>query len=425
MKRLLVMANFISHCLGIRSVVNAYGSREFSECRRALSAQITLRRVKMKKNAWWLSMVVVALGLVVSGCAEKQQPGAGAGAADASEAKTLRTITVEHAKGTTEVPFAPKRVFVLDLASLDTIDALGLGEYVAGVQEFRNIPEYLSTYYDREAIVVLPTALQGHRDEDAVEAGYNAIDADLIIGGPRQFADYELLSEIAPTIIMVGAGVASGGGVPATNSGALLDLTKSEAAKMASIWGKDAEIEAILADYAARAAVLKQAVSGKSGIVAAPNTRIGGITLSTDAGTFLAELGFVNLSETAPEDLGGVQAMTAGSWDDDDDDEAAAGVETGRGGSGRNEPLDPEAVAEAVKIINGWIEAQNPEYVLIYDTLYTSLDEAAKANAEYTGVRDLTVYKNGRTFFLSGVSTTKGGLTFAESQIVELEAIFF
>lgn len=340
----------------------------------------------------------------------------------ASSAQTPTTVTIDHAQGTTEVPSSPKRVFVLDLASLDTIDTLGLGEYVAGVQEFRNIPSYLSKYYDDEDVVVLPTAYGGHQDESETDLStvYNSIDADLIIGGSRQAENYELLSELAPTIIMVGSQDYED---TDTSIPDLLDITSSEATKIASIWGKDTELKAILEDYESRVAALRQTISGKSGIITAPNDRVGGITLSTTSDSFLTELGFINLADTAPEDLGGIQALTAKNREsaqaadaEDSDSESAAT-------KGKTE-LDPEAVANALKTITDWIEEQNPEYLFIYDTVYTSLDEVAEDRTEYPGVRELTVYKNGNTYFLSGLSTTRGGLAFAESQIAELEEVF-
>ena len=44
-----------------------------------------------------------------------------AGALSAGAAMAQSTVAVQHAKGTTEVPAAPKRVVVYDLASLDTM----------------------------------------------------------------------------------------------------------------------------------------------------------------------------------------------------------------------------------------------------------------------------------------------------------------
>jgi len=377
------------------------------------------------KRITTLALSAIMLVGVLAGC---QSSAADASGTSASAAQNPTTVTVEHALGTTEVTFAPTRVFVLDLAALDTIDALGLGEYVVGVQEFRNIPTYLSAYYDDDAIVVLPTAYTGHGSDDDddddettsdLAAAYNSVDADLIIGGSRQVDDYELLSELAPTIIMLG----SDDDDETTASTDLLDLTSSEATTIASIWGQDTEVKAILADYESRIDALKEAISGKSGIIAAPNDRVGGITLSTtESDSLLTELGFINLGDTAPEDLGGIQALTSKSRQSSETtDTETASTESSGGGT---TSLDADVIAEALKAITDWIEEQNPAYLLIYDSLYTSLDEAADADAEYPGVRELTVYKNGNAFFLSSLATTKGGLSFAENQIAELEKVF-
>jgi iron complex transport system substrate-binding protein len=380
----------------------------------------------LSKKITALILTAVLLAGVLAGCKSATEPPdtSASPTAGSGDINHPATITIKHESGTTEVPFAPTRVFVLDIASLDTIDALGLGEYVVGVQEFRNVPSYLSKYYDSERIVVLPTAIQGHRDDEAVEAGYNSIDADLIIGGSRQVVDYDELSEIAPTIIMIGAQSSYDGSVSIPP---LVEFTRSEATKIASIWGKTAEAEALLAEIETRAAALELAFSGKSGVFAAPNGTVGGLALSTDDNVFLIELGFENLSLTAPEDLGGILALVAESRasrganraatddDDDDDDGYVRGEAT---------PLDPEVVATALRTVTDWIEEQNPEYLIVINSTYANLDEAAAAGAEYPGVRDLTVFKNGGVYFLPATEITKGGLTFAKNQLSELEKIF-
>ncbi|MBD7956044.1 ABC transporter substrate-binding protein [Microbacterium sp. Sa4CUA7] len=96
----------------------------------------------------------------------------------------------QYEQTTVEVPVNPESIVVFDMASLDTIGALG-GE-VAGAP-LDSVPDYL----------------QGYLADDAFNAGtlfeadLVAIEAqqpDLIIIGGRSTALYEDLSEIAPTV---------------------------------------------------------------------------------------------------------------------------------------------------------------------------------------------------------------------------------
>ncbi|MFD0987956.1 siderophore ABC transporter substrate-binding protein [Methyloligella solikamskensis] len=99
-------------------------------------------------------------------------------------------ITVEHAKGTTTLPNTPETVLVFDVASLDTLDAIGVD--VAGVAG-GFFPGHLSKYADDKYEKI------GSLFEPDYEA-VNAAEPDLIITGGRSTAAYGDLSGIAPTI---------------------------------------------------------------------------------------------------------------------------------------------------------------------------------------------------------------------------------
>ncbi|MFC5584567.1 siderophore ABC transporter substrate-binding protein [Nitratireductor kimnyeongensis] len=99
-------------------------------------------------------------------------------------------ITVKHAQGETVLADTPKTVLTFDLASLDTLDALGVE--VAGVPNAL-IPDYLSEYQGDGYVKV------GSLFEPDFEA-VNAAKPDLIIVATRSSPQYEALSKIAPTI---------------------------------------------------------------------------------------------------------------------------------------------------------------------------------------------------------------------------------
>lgn len=111
-------------------------------------------------------------------------------AAGPAAAQDAPTVTIEHAQGKTEVPQTPKRVVVLDLATLDTLDALGVA--VIGVPGGVK-PERLLKYNDDRYTKV------GTLFEPDYEA-INALDPDLVIVGNRSAAKYKDVSAIAPAI---------------------------------------------------------------------------------------------------------------------------------------------------------------------------------------------------------------------------------
>lgn len=104
--------------------------------------------------------------------------------------RVLAQTTIAHAKGSTTVPSSPRRVLVYDLASLDSLQALGVT--VLGVPSTR-FPAYLSAYGGRAYAKI------GSVFEPDLEA-VNAARPDLIIVGGRSSAKYAELARMAPTI---------------------------------------------------------------------------------------------------------------------------------------------------------------------------------------------------------------------------------
>ncbi|UWX96452.1 siderophore ABC transporter substrate-binding protein [Arthrobacter zhaoxinii] len=112
-------------------------------------------------------------------------------AADADvESAQAKTVTVEHAQGSTEVPVNPETVYTFDLGALDTMDALDID--VDGVPA-ANFPESLAKYGAEE---ITKIGSMKEPDFEAINAGA----PDLIIISGRVADSYDELSEIAPTI---------------------------------------------------------------------------------------------------------------------------------------------------------------------------------------------------------------------------------
>lgn len=106
------------------------------------------------------------------------------------ENQTIEVIDGEGKK--VEVPSKPKRVVVFDNGSLDTIDALSVGDRVVGVPA-KSIPNYLSNYRK--------VSSAGRIKEPDLEK-VNQLKPDLIIISGRQEDYKEKMEQIAPTLYM-------------------------------------------------------------------------------------------------------------------------------------------------------------------------------------------------------------------------------
>lgn len=105
--------------------------------------------------------------------------------------KAGESITITHTAGETEVPKNPKKVVVLDYASLDIMDSMEI-EGLVGLPQ-KNLPTYLSDYKSDKYEDL------GGLKEFSLEK-INELDPDLIIIEGRQADYYDDLSAIAPTI---------------------------------------------------------------------------------------------------------------------------------------------------------------------------------------------------------------------------------
>lgn len=105
------------------------------------------------------------------------------------------THAVIHTAGVSEVPNDPRRIVVLDAASLDAVCALGLWERVVGVSSASDErPDYLGTGVAEIPAVGSP----GSPGLAAVEQAQ----PDLILGASADTGLYESLSSVAPTVIV-------------------------------------------------------------------------------------------------------------------------------------------------------------------------------------------------------------------------------
>ena len=164
-------------------------------------------------------------------------------------APAFAQTTVDTARGPAEVPQAPESVVVYDVAAVDTLDALGV--VPAGVTD--------TLYVDYLDDVATQAEVAGTLFEPDFEA-VNAMQPDLVIVGGRSAAQYDALSDLAPTIDMT---------IPGD------DLVPSALARLeayGTIFSKEAEAEALAAEFAAKLDEARAAVAGKgTGLIVLTN----------------------------------------------------------------------------------------------------------------------------------------------------------
>ena len=149
-------------------------------------------------------------------------------------------ITVAHAQGETTVAENPQTVITFDLATLDTLEALGVE--IAGVPS-TNMPEYLGKYAGEDYLKV----------GSLFEPDYEAVAAaapDLIIVAGRSSAAYPELAKIAPTVDL-------------SNDWARFeDSIKENSRTLGEIFGKEAAVESLIETLDASIAEAREAADG-------------------------------------------------------------------------------------------------------------------------------------------------------------------
>ncbi|PQF21095.1 siderophore ABC transporter substrate-binding protein [Enterococcus mundtii] len=134
-------------------------------------------------------LVMASLGLAACGNNEAQTSETTA----SSSVATDTTLTVKDSNGeSVEVQQNPDKVVVFDNGSLDTLDALGVGDKVVGAAT-KNLPAYLEKYQEVESA-------GGIKEPDLEKI--NEMQPDLIIISGRQSDYQEQLSQIAPTLYL-------------------------------------------------------------------------------------------------------------------------------------------------------------------------------------------------------------------------------
>ena len=282
------------------------------------------------------------------------------------------TITISTLNGNREtmelaVPYDPQRIAVLDMASLDILDRLGVGDRVVG--SATTALDYLQAYVTNEEIANLGTIKEA--DLEAVMAS----EPDVIFIGGRLSSSYDALSEIAPVIYLA----------TDTEIG-VVESVRQNATTIASLFGLEAEVDALMADFDARIAALAAFAEGQNAIVGLCTSGSFNVLGSDGRCSMISvEIGFDNLGD-------GDVTSTHGN----------------------------ESSFELIVELN-------PDYIFVLDRDAAIATEGAKLAQEIVEnelVMETDAYKNGHIVYLAHPTvwyTAEGGITALDIMLQDLE----
>ena len=288
----------------------------------------------------------------------------------AEETPATVTITSLDASGAAvelEVPYDPQRIAILDMAALDILMSLGLGDRVVGSAS--TSLSYLQDVVSREGVANLGTIKEA--DLEAVMA----CEPDVIFIGGRLSASYDALSEIAPVVFLS----------TDTEIG-VVESVRNNATTIASMFGLEAQVDELMAGFDARIEALAAFAEGKNAIVGLCTSGSFNILGSDGRCSIISvEVGFDNLG--------------------DGDVTATHGNESSF-----------ELVVEL-----------DPDYMFVLDrdaAIGTDGAQLAKEIVENELVMDTDVYKDGHIVYLENPTvwyTAEGGITALDIMLNDLE----
>ena len=291
----------------------------------------------------------------------------------AGETAAPETIVISSLNGAREeieleVPYDPQRIAILDMASLDILDALGVGDRVVGTAQ--TSLDYLQSYIGDD-IANLGTIKEA--DLEAVMS----CEPDVIFIGGRLASSYDALSEIAPVVFLS----------TDTELG-VVESVRKNAGIIASMFGLEDEVDELMAGFDSRIEALAAFAEGKTAIVGLVTS--GGLNVLGNDGRCSMigrEIGFENI---------GVDAE----------------IDTATHGN--------EASFE-------FIVEKDPDYLFVLDrdaAIQTEGAQLAQEIVENELVKGTRAYQDGHIVYLAHPAvwyTAEGGVTALDVMLADLE----
>lgn len=168
--------------------------------------------------------------------------------AAAPESVTIQSFNANKEEVDLQVPYDAQRIAVMDMASLDILDSLGLGSRVVGSSS--TSLDYLQSYVTDDAIANLGTIKEA--DLEAVMA----CEPDVIFIGGRLSKSYDALSDIAPVVFLS----------TDTEIG-LVESVRKNADIIATMFGLEEKVDGLMTDFDSRITALSEFAKDKTAIV--------------------------------------------------------------------------------------------------------------------------------------------------------------
>lgn len=285
------------------------------------------------------------------------------------ETITIQSLNASKETADLEVTYNPERIAILDMASLDILDALGVGDRVVGTAD--TSLEYLQDYINDD-IANLGTIKEA--DLEAVMA----CEPDVIFIGGRLSSSYDALSEIAP-VVYLATDVEIG----------VVESVRKNATTIASMFGLEDKVEELMTDFSARIDELKTVSEGKTAIVG---------------------------------------MCTSGSFNvlGNDGRCSIIGVEVGFENIGVDADIDTSTHGNEASF--EFIVEKNPDYIFVMDrdaAIGTDGAQLAKDIMENELVMGTDAYINGNLIYLEHPAvwyTAEGGITALDIMLSDLES---
>lgn len=326
---------------------------------------------------------------------------------EASEEPAEVTVTGVDAAGEkieVTVPYKPERVVVLDLANLDILDNLGLGDRVVGAPTI-TLP-YLQSYNDELPIV-------GSVKTPDLEV-VMACEPDLILLGGRMAEYYDELCEIAATLRLT-----------TVSDDGLVEAIRANAKTIGTIFGETEQVDDLLAQYDARIAALAEIAKDKTCVLGMSTS--GSFNLLGNDGRcslIVNEVGFDNI---------GAASATTGSTESADSGEGSS-ERSGRGGRGEGsegaegtESAGGSTPTHGNEVSFEAIVSLNPDYIFVMDrdsAIGTNGAQMAKEIMENELIMKTDAYQNGNLVILENPGIwylAEGGITSLGIMLEDLE----
>ena len=282
---------------------------------------------------------------------------------------TIISLNASKEETELEVPYDPQRIAILDMASLDILDALGVGDRVVGTAD--TSLEYLQNYINDD-ISSLGTIKEA--DLEAVMA----CEPDVIFIGGRLASSYDALSEIAPVVYLA----------TDTELG-VVESVRRNAMTIASMFGLEDKVDELMAGFNSRIAALAEFSAGKTAIIGLVTSGSFNVLGNDGRCSMIGrEIGFENIG-------------------------AAADIDTSTHGN--------EASFE-------FIVEKDPDYIFVMDrdaAIGTDGAQLAQEIMENELVMGTDAYKNGHLVYLAHPAvwyTAEGGITALDLMLKDLES---